>query len=219
MNKFTKAGLLIVTLVIPALIFTFLRFFATNHYNIPYFHPELDQNGNVIVDTRGDTIFYKVSGLKANDLKGTPLSEEIFKGKWTVANYVPALCGDTCGIVLNQLERIHNLGADIQSLTLLTLLDSNQGNKAGTQWYSSKDRWIIANVTEAERSTLLDGVLRLNTNIPKAKTNSVETKLVLVDKQGYIRGYYDGADPEDINRLMAEIKILDFEEKGEQSPK
>jgi protein SCO1/2 len=33
-------------------------------------------------------------------------------------------------------------------------------------------------------------------------------KLILVDKEGYIRGFYDGTDKKDVDRLMLEIKVL-----------
>jgi protein SCO1/2 len=41
----------------------------------------------------------------------------------------------------------------------------------------------------------------------------LETKLVLIDADGHIRGYYNASDLEETNRLMAEIKILDYEKK------
>ena len=49
--------------------------------------------------------------------------------------------------------------------------------------------------------------------VPLKKAKSAETipyteQFILVDKQGYIRGFYDGTDPEEVDRLMAEVKIL-----------
>ncbi|AEI49363.1 hypothetical protein [Runella slithyformis] len=40
------------------------------------------------------------------------------------------------------------------------------------------------------------------------KTIPYNEQLVLVDKNGYLRGIYDGTDPEDVDRLSAELKIL-----------
>ncbi len=33
-------------------------------------------------------------------------------------------------------------------------------------------------------------------------------KLVLVDKQGIVRGFYDGTNNEDVDRLVLEIRVL-----------
>jgi protein SCO1/2 len=35
--------------------------------------------------------------------------------------------------------------------------------------------------------------------------------LVLIDKEMRIRGYYDGTDYQEVNRLMDEIKVLKWE--------
>ncbi|MFN8346479.1 MAG: hypothetical protein U0X91_15860 [Spirosomataceae bacterium] len=48
---------------------------------------------------------------------------------------------------------------------------------------------------------------------PLKKNKSNETipyneQFVLLDKKGFIRGFYDGTDPEDVDRLTAEVKIL-----------
>jgi protein SCO1/2 len=36
-------------------------------------------------------------------------------------------------------------------------------------------------------------------------------KLILVDKNRIIRGFYDGTDPKDVDRLITEIKVLQHE--------
>lgn len=41
-----------------------------------------------------------------------------------------------------------------------------------------------------------------------SKTISYNEQFVLIDKDGYVRGVYDGMDPEDVDRLLAELKIL-----------
>jgi protein SCO1 len=40
------------------------------------------------------------------------------------------------------------------------------------------------------------------------KTIPYHEQFMLIDKQGYIRGRYDATDPVDVDRLLAEIKIL-----------
>lgn len=41
-----------------------------------------------------------------------------------------------------------------------------------------------------------------------AKTIPYYEQFMLIDKQGYVRGRYDATDPTEIDRLLAEIKIL-----------
>ena len=46
-NKITKAGILVAILVIPALLFLFLKSFGDNQFTLPYYFPELDETGHI----------------------------------------------------------------------------------------------------------------------------------------------------------------------------
>ena len=211
MKKYFKAGLLIVTLVIPALIFTFLRFFATNHYNIPYYFPLKDSNGKVVI-SKNDTVFYKVQELNVETLNKNNFPQHPFQGKLTVVHSQSGKCeDDSCQLVLSNLERIYNLRDKIKSLNILTICDSISNAVIQTPAFISKDGWIVSKVTPDEYKNVFDKTLKFQTLVPGAKINSVKSKLMLIDNNEHIRGYYNGSDPEEINRLMAEIKILNLE--------
>ncbi|MEO6286425.1 MAG: hypothetical protein ABIN80_10155 [Dyadobacter sp.] len=202
MKNFPKAGLLIVTLVIPALIFAFLRFFATNHYDLSYFNPELDANGKVVVQN-GDTLFRKVSGLCADtDNSG-------IKGL-TVVSYLPEIRDDSSSLALSQLQRIFDIRSDITDLSIVSVGIKANDNKQDLPEQIGKPGWALITATREQIDTCFVKELGFNLNpVSKFKPNS----LVLIDRQGYVRGYYNGADVKETDRLMAEIKILDYESK------
>ncbi|WP_221389890.1 hypothetical protein [Dyadobacter sp. NIV53] len=75
----------------------------------------------------------------------------------------------------------------------------------------SKEGWLISKVLSANKKNVFDNTLKFQTMVPDLKTNSVKGKLILIDNNEHIRGYYNGYDAEEINRLMAEIKILNLE--------
>jgi protein SCO1/2 len=216
MKKYRKAGLLICTLVIPALIFTFLNFFATNHYTIPFYHPLTNADGTVKV-LKDDTLFYSVGGFAARLQNGSSLPPHPFKEKLTVINYVSEACDDSCQSMQNNLERIYSLRSQIPLLQLVTVCDSITDDIKLTPAFANRNGWLLAKVKPEDLETIQNQVLKFDTRIPKAKNNSVQSKLIFIDKNETIRGYYNGYDPEEINRLMAEIKILDFE-KGVNAP-
>jgi protein SCO1/2 len=211
MNKFFKAGLLIVTLVIPALIFTFLRFFATNHYDLPYYHAEKDSAGNVRV-INGDTVFYKV----ADSLGRKLLPPGGIQGKVIVLSYLPQICSDSCKEEFIQLDRIYGLRQSIPYLNLATF--TREWPKDSMEFCRGigKSGWQVNLLPSREEEIQFFDRFQFETKVPKAKTNSRELKLVLIDDNGYIRGYYIGADSEEIDRLMAEIKILDYEKNNKK---
>ncbi|WP_159469213.1 hypothetical protein [Dyadobacter sp. 3J3] len=212
MINFRKAGLLIVTLVIPALVFTFLKFFATNHYDLQHYFPVTDSSGKVEVNN-GDTLFYKVPVIHLKNTSGQLVSEEFGNGKVTVVGYLPENCLNTCEIVLAQVERVFALKETIPYLNVVTLSDKWAGKKDTYPEEINTKGWKVLTGSDDELKKVWDSELRLLTEIPGSKTNSLETKLVLIDAEGYIRGYYNASDSEETNRLMAEIKILDYEKK------
>lgn len=213
MTKVLKAGLLIVTLVIPALVFTFLQFFGTNHYTVPFYHPEIDLSGKAIV-ANGDTVFYKVAVPKLKTVDSKAFPEEYFEGGLTVVSYLPQACTDSCRIGLSQLERIYGLRDKIPNLRLLTLAEIWPVDDNRLPEGLGREDWKIGMFSELDRNSVLTGGFMYDTKVPKAKTNLPERKLILVDSERHIRGYYIGTDSEEIDRLMAEIKILDYERKN-----
>jgi protein SCO1/2 len=194
MKKFGKAGLLIFTLVIPALVFTFLRFFATNHYNVPIYHPLTDGEGEVRVSGK-DTLFYTVPDIQ--DLS--------FKGGLTVVSNWAKQCDDTCQIMRDNLNRIYALREGIRGLSLISLTDSVSSSVES----ENKIGWQFASLDSIDQNR----ILKWNDLRDIDKSGSFQNRWILIDENGHIRGYYNGADAADTDRLMAEIKILSVREK------
>ena len=213
MINFRKAGLLILTLVIPALVFVFLKLFATNHYDLPHYHPQLSAAGTVQI-SGGDTVFYKVPDIILMDAGGKPYVEKFGDGRLIVAGFLPPSCDDSCRIVLAQVERVFALTESIPNLRFLTLSEEWKGNKDDYPSSLNTAGWRVLTGSDKEIQRTLFQVLKMDTKVPKAKTNSLESKLVLIDDKGHIRGYYNLSDLEETDRLMGEIKILDYEKKS-----
>lgn len=197
MKKFPKAGLLIITLVIPALIFTLLKLFGTNHYDLPYFVAEKDGNGSIIVQN-GDTLFHQVSA-ECGVFGGVNLD-----GRLTVLSRMPSNCGEPCERATDELERIAALKAAIPELQVLLIADTVRRG----EWQSVKaDSATIANCFSNELTDSAKGSDALNGRAGQ---------MVLIDRSRHVRGFYKAGDGEETGRLMAEIKILDYEKKNEK---
>ncbi|WP_031528332.1 hypothetical protein [Dyadobacter crusticola] len=204
MKNFSKAGLLIITLVIPALIFIFLKFFARNHYDLPYFNAEYDSAGTV-VKQNGDTVFHAVSD---QIFVGKQVG---FAGKLTIIHYLPENCGDSCKLAISQLQRIAALHSEIPELNVMTLAGDLDKQSTALRGANGKD-WSMLRYPGSEITTFLEDELGVNAS----ELLNYQDLIVLVDSKRYVRGYYRGADPEEIDRLMAEIKILAYEGKPNQ---
>lgn len=198
MKKFPKAGLLIVTLVIPALIFALLKLFGTNHYDLPYFVAEKDGNGSIIVQN-GDTLFHQVSG-DCGAFGGVNLD-----GRLTVVSRMPSNCGEPCERATDEMERIAALKASIPELQVLSIGEDTV--KRGSWQLVKADSAAIASCFSKE---LTDAAKKSDTS------NGPAGQIVLIDRERHVRGFYKAGDGEETDRLMAEIKILDYEKKNEK---
>lgn len=198
MKNFPKAGLLIVTLVIPALIFALLKVFGTNHYNLPYFVAETNADGSVVVQN-GDTLFHQVNA-NCGIFAGVELN-----GKLTVLSRMPARCGEPCERAADELTRISGLKSGIAELQLL--LVSSDTVRSG-EWRSFKlDSATISSCFAKELTDAFKGSDSLR---------SLAGQIVLIDRDRHVRGFYKAGDAEETDRLMAEIKILDYEKKNKK---
>jgi protein SCO1/2 len=215
MKKLFRAGLLIVLLVIPALIFIFLKFFATNHYDLPYYNPTMDSTGSVLrLMATGDTLYDKVSSENLMLPSGKALPENIFRGKFTVVTYLPVNCEEQCKIQFDRLGRVYKLTNQIEGFQMLSITDSLQASYTNYSENIGKVGWSVAVFLPEFRERVMMQTFKFQTLALKQQTNSIENKLVLVDAKGIVRGYYNGADVDEIDRLMAEIRILEYSRKN-----
>jgi protein SCO1/2 len=165
MQKYIKAGILTLVLVLPALVILFLHGFAENHFQLPYLVPLTDSAGQVSINGK-DTVFYQVPGADKGQIK-----------------IISFLTENASKQLTQQYSRVEKLASKE------VILENNVGN-------------------EAEKEAIQK--YRLS---PLKKEKSLETipyneQFVLVDRKGFIRGFYDGTNPEDVDRLTAEVKIL-----------
>jgi protein SCO1/2 len=207
MSKYRKAGFLIALLVIPVFIFLFLKGFTTNHFDLPYFRPVIEA-GKVKLGSEGDTLYLPVAGWQFVD-KDRAVSEQSLKGNYVVVwRNIDSIDAPARKIFTN-LGRVHGLGTSILDLRIVSLtnvaseVDSslNSLGYADTSWrvWANDSRIVKVVTTDLDR-----GMTEDQQTIPE------NNRLVLIDKSGFVRGYYNGLQPAEIDRLMAEIKILDY---------
>lgn len=210
MQKYTKAGLLMLTLVFPVLIYLFLKIFTTNRYDLPYYVPLRDAANNAIIKPDGDTTFYQIQDFSLLTNGGT-ITADSLKGKTILVSTLSSPCADTCQEVMKQLVRVQALHQDYPSFIILTLLNANDQQLAAQvkERKQSDAGWLVATLPDSMLTRTVEKVFRLNQKVPGMQTISPQARLSLVDNAGFIRGFYDTTDPEEVDRLMAEIRILE----------
>ncbi len=229
MNKYRKAGTLLLTLIVPAFAYILLRACTQNHYALPRYIPVIDSTRGepvmqTIVDADGtkrlDTLFRHVPGFTLTEQNGKQVTQSIIKGKIHVADFFFTRCSTICPKLQSSLSRVQEVFKERNDVALLSYSVDPENDKAeqlkayatkvgareGMWYFLTGDKAQIYNL--AQRGYFLP-VVDHGVSYGKPDETFIHSeKLVLVDKEGIIRGFYDGTDKKDVERLIVEIRVL-----------
>lgn len=210
MRKFFKTGLLLFMLVVPVSLFVFLTIFGENHFDIPHFHPLQDavSGESVIVD--GDTVYYRVSNFELQDEQGRLVNESAFDNQFTLV-YAPSdICGEGVRKPFGLLKRY--LGQRSQELPKLQfMLITGQPFDTANTCLKRLDLigpFLTLSGDSARKERMIADVLKMDDKSRVKQTFSPDERLILIDRNRNIRGYYDLVDEKEADRLAAELKIM-----------
>jgi protein SCO1 len=232
-NKILKTGILLATLVLPVLVYLFLRFFSQNHFVLPRYIPKVDSlSGKVIFAKRidplsgkqiTDTVFNTLPSFSLIDQDSAVFDRAKLNGKISIASFIFTRCGLICPKTIYNMQRVQGSFEENDAVILISYtVDPAYDKPHVLKKYAQKNEAIVGKwyFVTGTKSALYNLALK-GYYVPvsdaseynKAITNPDEAfihteKLVLLDKQGVIRGFYDGTDKKDIDRLMLETKIL-----------
>ena len=228
-----KAGILIAALVVPALIFLYLKGFGENHYELPYLVPRIDSTtGNIMMrknpnpkwnQPKMDTVFHTIPAWILTDENDKPFNSESLKGKIYVADFFFTRCGSICPKISSQLTRLQDTFSQkdevqITSFSVDPAHDTPEELRKYAKEYDAKEgKWHFLTGTKTQIYPLaVKGYyvpVADASEYDKAVKTPDETfihseKLILIDKEGHIRGFYDGTDKKDVDKLILEIRVL-----------
>lgn len=229
MRTYWRAGILLVILAVPALFYIFLRGFTENHYKLRRFIPVIDSTtgepimGKQINDVGKeviDTVFRTVLPFRLIDQNGRTISNKVAEGKIHIADFFFTRCGTICPKLSSELSRVQDVFRGKPEIILLSFsIDPEHDNPTKLKAYAKKydaipGKWYFLTGDKAQIYNLAQRgyflpVVDKGVDYGKPDETFIHSeKLVLVDKAGHIRGFYDGTDKEDVDRLILETRVL-----------
>ena len=231
MNK--KTGILFIVLILPVFIYLGLKTWGTNHFTLPRYIPAIDSTTGEIKmgkrlnprwdESELDTIFQTIPDFNLINEKGQNFSSSTLKGKIYVASFFFTRCGTICPKITSQLSRVQDTFNQDPDLKLISIsVDPAYDHPEKLQAYSKRfdaneGQWTFLT---GEKKMIYPLVLK-GFHVPLADASEYDAaiknpdetfihseRLVLVDKEGIIRGFYDGTDKKEVDRLLVEIKVL-----------
>lgn len=223
MNKTLKAGILIAILVVPASIFLFLKFFGANRFDLPYYMPQLTEQGEALV-VKGDTVFHQVPPFRLVDQAGMSFdSDSALANKIYVVSFFFSRCGTICPVITRNQKMIQDALKDNSNVRLVSIsIDpkydtpqvlSQYAEKIGadtTMWsFLTGDKTLVYDLAIKGYKLPVADASAYDPGITDPDETFIHSeKLLLVDGRGYIRGIYDGTLKSEIKRAIVEIKVL-----------
>jgi protein SCO1 len=210
----TKIVLLVIIVAIPLGILAFLNSFGNNRYTLPVYYAE--DSIEVKQGKYKITSAHTVPAFTFINQNGTTYNSDLLKGKIWVADFIFTRCPGICPKMTTQLTRVQESFDKDTSVKLVTFTvdpgyDSAAILKAYSKYYNADEsRWTFLTGEKEKIYALGQRGFFITTMEDTARPLEFlhSDKLVLVDKEGWIRGYYNGTDQEEVDKLITEINVL-----------
>jgi protein SCO1/2 len=222
MARFVKAGILLLLLVVPAFVFLFLKIFGQNQFTLQTFFPVIDaKTGKIEIrpaeksglgQENQDTVFYTLPQIVGTLPDKKPFSTTALKGKLYVASFFGLNCDTTCAKVAGQINRIQDIFIQKPEVVLVSYVDKDSvATEVMKSYEVQTGKWLIAKPDTLETTFIAEQYYRIKQRPLTGRKNETFTLyegLVLIDHEGHIRGFYNGTDKADVDRLVLEIRVL-----------
>lgn len=164
----------------------------------------------------GDTVYHSIAPFQFVDQDSSLITKETVNGKVYVADFFFTSCRTICPIMKTQMLRVYEVTKNMDDVTLLShTIDPEYDTVALLRDFASRldvesSRWHFLTgqkdsiykiaqtsyfATAMEDKTEPDGFIHSGA-------------FLLIDREGHIRGKYDGTKEEEVNKLIADIKRL-----------
>jgi protein SCO1/2 len=175
------------------------------HHEINAEHPE-------------DTIYHTVPSFAFENQDGKVITNEAVKGKIYVANFFFTSCPTICPKMTSQLKRLQSMTKEEGIVILSHSVDPIRDSVARLKKYAidngldTKNWHLMTGDAEDIYDLGMEGYNLSAMEDGSAPGGFLHSEMVvLVDKEGHLRGMYEGTNTEAMDRLVADIKKLKTE--------
>ncbi len=146
------------------------------------------------------------------DQRGEPITEEQLRGSLWVADFIFTRCAGQCPMMsgaMSRLARRVDPSVTLVSFSVDPVWDTPEVLSRYAARYDAPAAWRFA----TGEAMAIEHLCREGFHLAAAEGDGPATlthsqRLVLVDRDGHIRGYYDAADLEQVRRLDEHVRLL-----------
>ncbi|HEX9828330.1 MAG TPA: SCO family protein [Flavobacteriaceae bacterium] len=183
---------------------------------LPIYQPA-NVNSELVDSTLLDTRkYHTIADFSLINQNGKTITQDDYKDKIYVADFFFTTCQTICPIMTDNMAEIQEQILNDNEVMLLSHSVTPEIDSVEQLKRYSKEKGVLDekwNLVTGDKKQIYD-LARKSYMAVKTMGNGDQYDMIhtenfmLIDKKRQIRGYYDGTKPEDIARLLNDIKIL-----------
>lgn len=160
--------------------------------------------------------YHTIGDFSLINQNGDIITQDHYKDKIYVADFFFTTCQTICPIMTDHMLKIQQKTITDKSVLLLSHTVTPEIDTVEQLKRYAKQKGVNAskwNLVTGDKKEIYDlarrSYLAVKDNGDGGPFDMIHTEnFMLIDKERQIRGFYDGTDPKEIERLLSEIKIL-----------
>tara|TARA_B100000427_G_scaffold204578_1_gene170174 strand:- start:436 stop:1113 length:678 start_codon:yes stop_codon:yes gene_type:complete len=211
-----RYGLLIVFFIVFSVVaISSFNYVQTQEKKLPIYSPSMVSDELVEEDLRYVKKYHRISDFSLLNQNGNNVTQEDYKNKIYVADFFFTTCPDICPIMTGNMlylqENLKDTNVMLASFSVTPKIDTVEVLKEYSTLKGVDDS--IWNLMTGDKRQIYDLARKsylVAKAIPDGKNHGMihTENFVLVDRDKRIRGYYDGTNIEDMDKLLDDIQIL-----------
>ncbi|WP_454801653.1 SCO family protein [Mucilaginibacter phyllosphaerae] len=215
-----KIIILVLILALPGFLYYLLTAKGKNRYKpLSFYGPkQVAKTGHKFHGTYiPDTIYHKLSDFNLTDQNGRQVSFKNFDKKIFIASFFYTNCPSVCAEVNKNIAELayayrKNPMVYFTSITVDPKRDTPEALKKYSSRFEVTNKWLFLSGDTSTTYNLARKGFLVNAVQTGPDDFIYSDKLILIDAEKRIRGYYNGTSAADLTKLNDEIKVLIAEE-------
>ncbi|HIB35991.1 SCO family protein [Mesonia sp.] len=211
----------IVLFVLSAIIITIIYQLLKPEPTLPIYQP--DMVNKELVDTTVQYVrkYHKVPDFKLVNQNGDTITQKDYEDKIYIADFFFTTCQGICPIMTDHMVKIQKEFKDDPEVLLLSHSVTPEIDSVAQLKKYAEEKGVIDekwNLVTGDKKHIYD-LARKSYLVAKSQGNGGKYDMVhtenfaLIDKSKRVRGFYDGTNPEAIEQLVEDVKLLKKLEK------
>lgn len=212
-----KLKVLAITIfILSAIIISIIYNILNVQKPLPIFQPS-QVNAEMVDSTiQYQKKYHKIADFSLINQNGKTITQDDYKGKIYVADFFFTTCQSICPIMTDNMFEIQKIIISDDEVMLLSHTVTPEIDTVAQLKRYAVEKGIIDskwNLVTGDKKQIYElarkSYLAVKDNGDGGPFDMIHTEnFVLIDKERQIRGFYDGTDSEEIERLLDDIKIL-----------